>query len=854
MKRVKKLLLALTPALLGLAACADPSASSSSPSSSLEGSSESSSSLVESSSSESPIPEVGIAILAPEKTTLEVGESITLQTKVENMPEGGVIGFSSSDPSVASVAQDGTLTALKAGTTQIIASIGEVESEPLTITVENPELIVEILAPAKSELKIGETLKLEAKVENNIDGLPLVYSSSDEGVISVDQEGNVTALSSGKATIALTVGEASDSVELSVSLPDAESIEIHLDATAMYVGQTLTVEATILPSTASQEYTVSVSNEIYLGVDGHEITANRISVDPIVVTVSTPNGLTDSAEVTIGEAGPIFLSTFEGLLTASDEVEQAGVLSSAHIEGESTELYSAFTGQADYEFYSDSAAKSTITTDDGVEIVEKKISDGVLRETTIREGLVESIEDTVINDEDPAWDEMSSEEALGHVNLPQFPDSNGDPGISAYLLDKYFSSSGFGASDALDSLELVEDGSTYTLSCAYESYSTFDELSLSITIDESGLIVSGSFSQVSYALDWDSGAPTEEIENQTTFSFTQTSGEREASDGHLLDESSLLYQDYGLYFSFSSYGTPVPVESNEFETGDRVYLYPEDILPTTAFFDVDKPEITVSPSTGVSLSVASSSYMEYWASISFSEAGHYTFTVKTSNVTKTIEADVIAPALTGLNWASPNYNFNDFLPSAILAGSTHEARIVPVPSNASFDLEARIVGENTAMASVTVPADDPDSIEVSAQSEGEFTVEVYDSVLGSEHALTKTVKVYPSTDEGITSLLCESEFANGENTLEFASTGPTSGTYVYSFLYDGSTPTTFTGTFEVAGGEVSMSEFEFECDDGYTEFMPPDYEETFVFRSMKTIDINYQDDYYDTYRDHVYML
>ena len=348
MKRVKKLLLALTPALLGLAACGDPSASSSSPSSSAEGSSGSSSSLVESSSSESPIPEVSIAIIAPEKTTLEVGESITLQTKVENMPEGSVIGFSSSDPSVASVAQDGILTALKAGITQIIASIGEVESEPLTITVENPELIVEILAPAKTEFKIGETLKLEAKVENNIDGLPLVYSSSDDGVISVDQEGNVTALSSGKATITLTVGEASDSVELSVSLPDAESIEIHLDATAMYVGQTLTVEATILPSTASQEYTVSVSNEIYLGVDGHEITAKRISDDPIVVTVSTPNGLTDSAEVTIGEAGPIFLSTFKGLLTASDEVERSGVLSSAHVEGESTELYSAFTGEADY--------------------------------------------------------------------------------------------------------------------------------------------------------------------------------------------------------------------------------------------------------------------------------------------------------------------------------------------------------------------------------------------------------------------------------------------------------------------------------------------------------------------------
>lgn len=215
---------------------------------------------------------------------------------------------------------------------------------------------------------------------------------------------------------------------------------------------------------------------------------------------------------------------------------------------------------------------------------------------------------------------------------------------------------------------------------------------------------------------------------------------------------------------------------------------------------------------------------------------------------------LVAPALTGLNWASPNYNYNDFLPSAILAGSTHEAGIVPVPSNASFDLEARIVGENTAMASVTVPSDDPDSIEVTAQNEGEFTVEVYDSTLGSERAIAKTVKVYPSTDEGITRLLCESEFANGENTLELTSTGPTEGTYVYSFLYDDYYATTFTGAFEVANGEISMSEFEFEREDEYTEFMPPDYGDIFEFRLMKSITINHLDDYLDTCHDHIYML
>lgn len=79
---------------------------------------------------------------------------------------------------------------------------------------------VTILDVESTELEVGATLTLEVDVKNNVEDLPVAYSSSDEGILTVE-DGVVTATGLGEATITVTVGDASDTLTLTTIMPAA---------------------------------------------------------------------------------------------------------------------------------------------------------------------------------------------------------------------------------------------------------------------------------------------------------------------------------------------------------------------------------------------------------------------------------------------------------------------------------------------------------------------------------------------------------------------------------------------------------------------------------------------------------
>ena len=215
-------------------------------------------------------------------------------------------------------------------------SSSEVPDIPSSSSLEStsssePEPVVEpitvdIADPANATIEVGKTLQLEFKVENNADDLPLQFASDNTAVLTVDANGLVTAVAAGTANVTLTVGEASDTVALTVVNPQAASIEIVLDHTTLAVGETIEVGARILPEGADQDYTVTVSNEIYLSVDGHKVTAMLACDETLTITVTTANGLSDSAEVIIDSE---FLKTldYENIMSGYAEMLKHGLIS-----------------------------------------------------------------------------------------------------------------------------------------------------------------------------------------------------------------------------------------------------------------------------------------------------------------------------------------------------------------------------------------------------------------------------------------------------------------------------------------------------------------------------------------------
>ena len=255
--------------------------------------------------------------------TAATGESAATDEKVAKAAEKLTLEWTSSDESVATVDETGTVTAVAAGEANVTASVKDADIAASTHikVVVTPTGVV---APESIDLVTnGENTKdLDAKlVPADATDVKLAYESSDESVATVDETGKVTAVANGECTITTYVTaktEDADASELSaVAVEAADSKEtddsvatmpedlaamdsafgvvpedlkaetkvtvttnvesVTLDKTegVLTVGNTVTVTATVTPDTATNaSVTWTSSNKAIATVDSEgKITA-----------------------------------------------------------------------------------------------------------------------------------------------------------------------------------------------------------------------------------------------------------------------------------------------------------------------------------------------------------------------------------------------------------------------------------------------------------------------------------------------------------------------------------------------------------------------------------------------------
>lgn len=137
--------------------------------------------------------------------------------------ENKTVEWSSSNTDVGTIDQEGNFVALKEGTTTITAKIGNIKAEREVTVIENHVDDFKLLQEEGEVLNIGNTQKLVTVVnpENCTDAYTIKYSSSDEAIATVDENGNVTALKDGKVVITATLTteydeEFEDSIEINI--------------------------------------------------------------------------------------------------------------------------------------------------------------------------------------------------------------------------------------------------------------------------------------------------------------------------------------------------------------------------------------------------------------------------------------------------------------------------------------------------------------------------------------------------------------------------------------------------------------------------------------------------------------
>ena len=236
------------------------------------------------------------SIAIPQAATIEKGESITLpvnfgtgntpaetpeaaessataETAADSKTE---IEWSSSDESVATVDETGSVTAVAAGEATITATVKDTEmSAACTVMVK--VTANELTVPDVLEIKLNDTdsgVLNAVYTPDDATNVSVRYVSDDEAIATVDEAGKVTAHTPSECDITSTLLQ--DGAEIAVKTTHVnafyavESITLDKTEGILNVGNTVTITATVAPKEATNPaVTWSSSNEKVATVDSN---------------------------------------------------------------------------------------------------------------------------------------------------------------------------------------------------------------------------------------------------------------------------------------------------------------------------------------------------------------------------------------------------------------------------------------------------------------------------------------------------------------------------------------------------------------------------------------------------------
>ncbi len=148
--------------------------------------------------------------------------------------------FTSENENIATVSEDGTVTALSEGTTNVIIKVGS-DKNILTckITVLSPYLSSE-----NETLNAGETKKINVNCGANQN---INYVSNDTSIVTVDNNGNITALRKGTTTITITV----DNTVLILNITVNNDPTLNISKKTIYAGNSFNLKVVGLVGNAT---------------------------------------------------------------------------------------------------------------------------------------------------------------------------------------------------------------------------------------------------------------------------------------------------------------------------------------------------------------------------------------------------------------------------------------------------------------------------------------------------------------------------------------------------------------------------------------------------------------------------
>lgn len=175
-----------------------------------------------------------IVVTLDQKTvSMSKDQTVQLNCTTEGLGLGAQIFWRSMDASIVTV-KDGLVTPVSGGKTQVIVGWHQYRDTCEVSVVVPLEKIV--LNVEERELKIGKTFKLKASgtPEDFTDEWKVVWSSDNQAVATVDENGVVSGLTEGDAYITATVGDVSARCKMMVREHVTAIVEVAANIKGIY--------------------------------------------------------------------------------------------------------------------------------------------------------------------------------------------------------------------------------------------------------------------------------------------------------------------------------------------------------------------------------------------------------------------------------------------------------------------------------------------------------------------------------------------------------------------------------------------------------------------------------------------
>lgn len=289
------------------------------------------------------------------EVTLGKGETFSLNADAKSSGHSFNVEFISSNDSVATVSQDGVISALSVGECDIIArTYNSIESRCSVCVKEAPRKI----SFDKSEVALGKTeeISLSVNFSDNEYASTVSYQSDNEKVATIEN-GLLTAVGEGECTITATCYN-NTQAKCSVSVkPLPQSVEL-INPEKHIVNTSFPVLYEIDSDTQAHNIDVSVSDESVLKIDETDPTLiHCLKKGTSQLTLTLPNGVSATKTITVDDYKKnsinfTTLNQYPYLPTGCEVVSLTSVLRHYGCDIDAVTMADKYMPKVSYDYYS----------------------------------------------------------------------------------------------------------------------------------------------------------------------------------------------------------------------------------------------------------------------------------------------------------------------------------------------------------------------------------------------------------------------------------------------------------------------------------------------------------------------